>query len=220
VAGAPGDVAVVNLTPVGATAAGNGQLVPSDVTSPPNASNVNFGPGTIDPNVALAPIGTDGRVCFVNSQHANVDLVADHLGTIVQASYTRAQASGAPVRRVDTRRGLGCDAAYTSICLPIAPPDLSCADIPYRNFPVRDPDPHALDPDGDGVGCEQAAPPAPTPTPTPPPSPTCDPSYPTVCIPPPPPDLDCGDIPFRRFQVVGSDPHRFDRDGNGIGCES
>jgi micrococcal nuclease len=48
----------------------------------------------------------------------------------------------------------------------------------------------------------------------------CHSSYPTVCIPPPPPDLDCGDIPHRRFQVVGSDPHRFDGEGDGIGCES
>jgi micrococcal nuclease len=48
----------------------------------------------------------------------------------------------------------------------------------------------------------------------------CDPSYPTVCIPPPPPDLDCGDIPYRRFQVIGSDPHNFDGDHDGIGCES
>lgn len=47
----------------------------------------------------------------------------------------------------------------------------------------------------------------------------CDPSYPTVCIPPPPPDLDCPDIPYRRFAVVGSDPHRFDGDNDGIGCE-
>ena len=48
----------------------------------------------------------------------------------------------------------------------------------------------------------------------------CDPSYPDVCIPPPPPDLDCGEISHRRFRVVGSDPHGFDRDGDGIGCES
>ncbi len=48
----------------------------------------------------------------------------------------------------------------------------------------------------------------------------CDPSYPTVCIPRFPPDLDCGEIPFRRFQVVGPDPHEFDRDRDGIGCES
>jgi hypothetical protein len=48
----------------------------------------------------------------------------------------------------------------------------------------------------------------------------CDPAYPTVCIASPPPDLDCGDIPFRRFKVVQHpDPHRFDPDGNGIGCE-
>jgi micrococcal nuclease len=49
---------------------------------------------------------------------------------------------------------------------------------------------------------------------------TCDPSYPDVCIPPPPPDLDCGEIPHRRFSVVGSDPHGFDGDSDGIGCES
>jgi micrococcal nuclease len=48
----------------------------------------------------------------------------------------------------------------------------------------------------------------------------CDPSYPTVCIPPPPPDLDCADVRHRRFQVRGSDPHGFDGDGDGVGCET
>ncbi len=48
----------------------------------------------------------------------------------------------------------------------------------------------------------------------------CDPSYEGVCIPPPPPDLDCTDIEERDFRVVGPDPHRFDRDHDGIGCES
>jgi hypothetical protein len=47
----------------------------------------------------------------------------------------------------------------------------------------------------------------------------CDPSYPSVCIPSAPPDLDCGDIPHRRFQVIGVDPHGFDGDGDGVGCE-
>jgi micrococcal nuclease len=47
----------------------------------------------------------------------------------------------------------------------------------------------------------------------------CDPSYPGVCIPPAPPDLDCGDVPHDRFQVVPPDPHGFDRDGDGVGCE-
>jgi hypothetical protein len=50
---------------------------------------------------------------------------------------------------------------------------------------------------------------------------SCHPSYPDVCIPPPPPDLDCADIPYRRFRVLPPDPHNFDgRDDDGIGCES
>lgn len=93
---------------------------------------------------------------------------------------------------------------------------------------------HSLMAQGAGRGCDLVAAPLPTqpvrapeatvplePAPTsPPPAGNCHPSYPGVCIPPPPPDLDCGDIPYRRFQVVGDDPHRFDGDGNGIGCES
>ena len=47
----------------------------------------------------------------------------------------------------------------------------------------------------------------------------CDPSYPTVCIPPPPPDLDCGDIDECGFEVTGADPHHLDRDHDGTACE-
>jgi len=74
----------------------------------------------------------------------------------------------------------------------------------------------------------------PTPTPTPIPTPVsiatptphpaiasnCDPSYPDLCIPVGSPDLDCGDMSEKNFRVTGSDPHRFDRDKDGIGCES
>jgi len=51
---------------------------------------------------------------------------------------------------------------------------------------------------------------------------SCDPSYPGVCIPPVSQagDLDCGDIPYRRFTVLPPDPHNFDGDHDGIGCES
>jgi len=48
----------------------------------------------------------------------------------------------------------------------------------------------------------------------------CDPAYPTVCIPPPPPDIDCGDIRYRNFKVLPPDPHRFDGDEDGLGCET
>lgn len=40
-----------------------------------------------------------------------------------------------------------------------------------------------------------------------------------ACIPPPPPDLECSDIDERRFTVLPPDPHNFDGDHNGIGCE-
>ena len=71
--------------------------------------------------------------------------------------------------------------------------------------------------------------PTPTPTPTRPPQPTptatrpadCHPAYPTVCIPPPPPDLDCPEVlPLVNFQVLPPDPHGFDADKDGIGCEA
>jgi hypothetical protein len=48
---------------------------------------------------------------------------------------------------------------------------------------------------------------------------SCHPSYPDVCIPPPPPNLNCDDVSASNFEVVGSDPHGFDGDNDGIGCE-
>ena len=48
----------------------------------------------------------------------------------------------------------------------------------------------------------------------------CDPAYPGVCIPSPPPDLDCADVSFRDFRVLPPDPQDFDGDRNGLGCET
>jgi hypothetical protein len=67
--------------------------------------------------------------------------------------------------------------------------------------------------------------PTPKPAPTSTPEPgaeaqQCDPSYPDYCIPPDSPDLDCGDIPRKNITVLPPDPHRLDRDKDGIGCES
>jgi len=47
----------------------------------------------------------------------------------------------------------------------------------------------------------------------------CDPSYPDVCIPPPPPDLDCSDVKYRHFTVKPPDPHNFDGNHDGVACE-
>ena len=47
----------------------------------------------------------------------------------------------------------------------------------------------------------------------------CDPAYPDVCIPSPPPDRDCGEIAYTNFTILAPDPHRFDGDKDGVGCE-
>lgn len=46
----------------------------------------------------------------------------------------------------------------------------------------------------------------------------CDPNY-TPCVPLVSYDLDCADI-GHSVTVIGGDPHGFDRDGDGYGCES
>lgn len=46
----------------------------------------------------------------------------------------------------------------------------------------------------------------------------CEPGY-DPCVPPYPPDVDCGDVEGP-IQVSGSDPHGLDADGDGVACES
>lgn len=99
------------------------------------------------------------------------------------------------------RRGLAVVTTY--------PPDVKYVDSLYL--------PAQRQAQAAGMGVWGTPPATPTAAP---PGTACDPSYPGVCIPPPPPDLDCGDISERRFEVVPPDPHRFDGDGDGMGCES
>ena len=47
----------------------------------------------------------------------------------------------------------------------------------------------------------------------------CHRSYPKVCI-RGGADLDCDQIKFTNFKVIGSDPHGFDGDNDGRGCET
>lgn len=48
---------------------------------------------------------------------------------------------------------------------------------------------------------------------------SCSPLYPDICIPSPPPVLNCNDILARNFRIIGLDLHNFDGDNDGIGCE-
>jgi len=111
-----------------------------------------------------------------------------------------------------------CDSSYPSVCIPPYPPDLDCGEIGFSNFRVVQPDPHGFDRDRDGIGCEVGSSKSEPVEPTQ--EDTCDPSYPDVCIAVYPPDLDCGEIGYSNFRVIPPDPHRFDGDKDGIGCES
>ncbi len=107
--GEPGDIAVLNLTPVEASGPGFGAVRSSDAPSNNSlgaraVSNVNFRPGSVDPNVALATIGGDRRVCFDNSPHASIHLVADQMGVMPASAYEPAASTGA-TRLIDTRVG-------------------------------------------------------------------------------------------------------------------
>jgi len=120
---------------------------------------------------------------------------------------------------VSTTKQNECDSSYPDICISSYPPDLDCGEIQFSNFRVYQPDPHGLDTDYDGIGCEVGSPQSSNPVESSPEN-LCDDSYPDVCITPYPPDLDCGEIGYSNFRVEGSDPHGFDGDNDGIGCES
>jgi micrococcal nuclease len=51
----------------------------------------------------------------------------------------------------------------------------------------------------------------------------CDPSYPDLCIPPAPPYLNCDHVyglGMSHITVYAPDPHDFDNDSDGVGCEN
>ena len=49
-----------------------------------------------------------------------------------------------------------CDPSYPDFCVTTFSANLTCTDIPYRNFTVLAPDTFGLDSDGDGFGCENS----------------------------------------------------------------
>ncbi len=102
---APGDLAIVNITPVRAAGRGYGALRSSDwrpvggVTAAERFSSVNFANGMPpDPNLSVAIVGQDGAICYdaaVSTHHVVLDLVG-----AVSAEGVRPIA---PQRLADTR---------------------------------------------------------------------------------------------------------------------
>lgn len=111
--------------------------------------------------------------------------------------------------------------ATTSPTATAAPPNLTATSIPAAAAtPTVRVATATTTPKPAATATATTRPPA-TPTATAMPSTAnCDPAYPDVCIEPPPPDLNCKDVPYKRFRVLPPDPHNFDADKDGIGCES
>lgn len=142
------------------------------------------------------------RYVYVDDTFVNGELVAD--GWAEAVDYPPDTAMSGVLHGLEAG-GVGRGCALVAGAIPTVPPRAPEATaVPIVPPPAAPP----------------TAAPAPQPTALPPPAGNCDPAYPTVCIPSPPPDLDCGDIPHRRFQVLPPDPHNFDGNSDGVGCES
>lgn len=118
--------AVINLTAVHPTAAGS--LTAYDyadkTTTPPNASNLNFAPGQVVPNLATVPVDpTTGQIGILNGSTGKTDLLADIAGyySSGKPTATGTFVSISPNRILDTRYNVGANkpAANSAIALQI-----------------------------------------------------------------------------------------------------
>ena len=133
------------------------------------------------------------------------------IGFAKQVSYppnTSCDNSFASAQREAERKELGL---WKPTPTPVTPTPVTPSTSNIIPYPQNTPQPQPTNP-------PQPQPTNP-PAPTQPPNTNCHPSYPDVCIPFYPPDLDCKDIPYRNFRVTGPDPHGFDGDHDGWGCE-
>jgi endonuclease YncB( thermonuclease family) len=163
-------------------------------------------------NEPLRLIGIDtpesGDLCFDEATDAMADLVAGQLVRIDIDESDR-DSFGRLLRYVFLTDGTFVNAAMVSQGWATAaefPPDIAFASL----FSMLEDQAQAADRGIWGDNCSNGGGGGDN----------CDGSYPDVCIPPPPPDLDCPDISHRNFRVLPPDPHRFDGDNDGIGCET
>jgi hypothetical protein len=86
--------------------------------------------------------------------------------TVPQPRELQANASQINASQINASQILGngsagnmsnpCDPSYPDFCVTTYSANLTCTDIPYRNFTVLAPDTFGLDSDGDGFGCENS----------------------------------------------------------------
>ena len=94
------EAAWLNVTAVGAAAAGHLTVWPCGEPRPDPASNVNYTPGGAFPNAVLSKIGDNGRICVYSL--AATHLVVDVNGYVAPGADLT---TSAPVRMLETRPG-------------------------------------------------------------------------------------------------------------------
>lgn len=98
---------VLNLTVTDPKTGGYVNAFPGS-TVRPFTSNVNFTTGLTVPNLAVVPVGADGKINLYNGAAGSVQLVADAFAYVTSSDGTMTLAG--PDRLLDTRYGTG---AYT-----------------------------------------------------------------------------------------------------------
>lgn len=112
------------------------------------------------PETTVAPLGVgqdaDGDGAIADDLDADGDGVLDDWvspdATIDQ--YQPGETAVDGEYEEDRRAAAGCEPAYTDVCVPPAPPILTCAEADAWNIVIESADPHGFDTDGDGIGCE------------------------------------------------------------------
>jgi hypothetical protein len=108
------DAVILNVTVVTPQASGYATVYPTG-TAAPNASNLNFTPGQVVPNLVVAKLGTGGKVTIRNGSPGRAEVVADVAGYFVGG--TAVDPGGltavAPSRLLDTRPEMGGTGAVT-----------------------------------------------------------------------------------------------------------
>ncbi len=99
---------VVNLTATRSAAAGF-LTASANGTVRPAASSVNFAAGQNVANLAVVPVGADGRISIFNASGGSVDVLVDVLGYYLAGTPTAQGAfrSVSQQRILDTRMGIG-----------------------------------------------------------------------------------------------------------------
>lgn len=88
----------------------------------PNASNVNYAVGQTVPNLAVVPVGADGKVSLSNTSSGSVQLIGDVSGYFLPGAATEAGAFGklTPTRFLDTRSSSGPVPGGGRVSFPVA----------------------------------------------------------------------------------------------------